>query len=785
VFLQIEQLDGCLNEDEVNNTISNVPDSMEKLYAQRLEKIASIKQVSRLRHIFLWIAVAPRQLTMLELANAPGVGLASPDDILVICPPGMLAKRPNPTRMAHNAASAKTSEGNQGAGAVSVHASEEVVVFDHPSIKRFLSSPRIRSFGATASTFYLETATAESQAAELTLQYLVTTLAGLPQSSKEISSHPFTLFAANDGILLVRASIGANGANPNLKALLFEFFGSPLHPAFLNWIRMTCIPDVRMKSDNTEGPSPPYVGIALRMPILVDHPIVPDTTMKSDQTGVFPSPLYVAIVLRMPIVVGHLIAQGLFINDIYHGSEHRTALHLAISCRQYQLAIQLLAANADAKQLNSYKVSPLYRAVDAGELELVRTLLHAGADASHVGGTYGNALQAACYSGHLEIVQALLTYQPKVNVEGGIFGTALQAAAAAGHHEIVLSLLQAKASIDTDCGLLGNPLQAALTGNHQPIIETFVFSGATIDRKGDHFWSEALHRLEAIMTDLTDPKSLLGDSALWRPADMSRPQDLLAISRAVLLSLPRKAARTTSSSSRLSKHLPRRLQERDIQARCAETALKIYRCGLSGTNNIGFAAKALFYALCGKFLLDIDHFEKTAQFERPMLCDIIDLITARESEQTLLEKTSLTCYADARSALVDLYTAAFKLIASMAAQFAKRNFKKWIVSFEATSTARQIEEAFQALLSLDKKFGEAMLVARTSAVMAQTDNLKTQLTQIVKDDIEQSTRERDQRLQVAMVEMESRILNSLRDSLPSLIRDEVRKALVEQGHRGG
>jgi hypothetical protein len=36
-----------------------------------------------------------------------------------------------------------------------------------------------------------------------------------------------------------------------------------------------------------------------------------------------------------------------------------------------------------------------------------------------------------------------------------------------------------------------------------------------------------------------------------------------------------------------------------------------------------------------------------------------------------------------------------------------------------------------------------------------------------------------------MVEMESRILNSLRDSLPSLIRDEVRKALVEQGHRGG
>ena len=710
--------------------LNRTPPTVEDLYECRLGEVAK-KDIFRLRHIFCWISLAGRQLSLRELAAAPGVNLRDPKDIFAICPGGMVKATTN-NDGASDMGKKTSSTADLG------KAADEIVVFDHPSVKRFLFSQKLRRSEGIASEFSLVKREVHVELARLILEYLLT-IKQSQISAVFLESEPFLSYAAGYCIVHLQAAAAISTDESQTTPLLLDLFGSPMRPAFLNWMR-------------------------------VADPLNSGHHLDLREINC-PSPLYVAIELRLQRVVDHLITNCSFINS--QGGEHFTALHLALVQNDYSLALRLVEEGANPNQSDGNGSSPLYLAVRAGAKELVQKLLVSGAKIDNKEGEYGNALQLACYLGDLKIVQALFAFNPDVNGEGGLFGTALQAASAIGHEDVVAILLERKAHSDTPCGLLGNAIQAAITGGHTGVVEQLVANGATFDPKGDKIWTEAFEKraMRKWRDDWTRFLAPSSESSSWQ--GLSKSQQLLATALVVL-------QRSHSAIEKTLGRLPRRRSYRKVSddddmsdQEIIAFSRRLHEIGLECRSRGGFQSKALFLAAICRSLLELLEIGRRGRSKLSTLLTVVEILESRKVEQSVVENDNSGVYDIARHGLIELYDQAF-MIASMFMEFLGKG--KQLRQLLWTSFGPNIDRLLQLLLNQNQMFMSAMFTANTSAVLVQTANPEPRIIGELRGEIQH---EIDERFMAALCSIERRVVDAVREILPGIIREEVRKAIQE------
>ncbi|KAJ7246198.1 ankyrin repeat-containing domain protein [Mycena rebaudengoi] len=105
------------------------------------------------------------------------------------------------------------------------------------------------------------------------------------------------------------------------------------------------------------------------------------------------------------------------------------ALQSACTNGHAEIVRLLLASGADANSPGTSLGTPLQAASSHGNTDITRILLEAGADRNLEGGNYGSALAAAAMNGHIDPVRLLLANGADVNInaQDKLYGTRVQA----------------------------------------------------------------------------------------------------------------------------------------------------------------------------------------------------------------------------------------------------------------------------------------------------------------------------------------------------------------------
>ena len=229
--LQLEDLRECYDDDEIDTALKSIPRDIEDAYLRKLQSVAS-KDVRRFSYIFYWISVAVRQLTTYELAAAPGVNLPSLEELPNICPSGMIRieeqKSSDVNKLKLLQQEAQKSSGTQ----------TEIVTFDHPSVKRFLYSPKLQqSSDNRISPFFVAEETVNAEFASLMVDYLLAIKQPKIETSIFVKS-PFLPYVAQHWHEHLKDRGNISGVDEALKNKLLILFEEPMNPAYLNWIRV-------------------------------------------------------------------------------------------------------------------------------------------------------------------------------------------------------------------------------------------------------------------------------------------------------------------------------------------------------------------------------------------------------------------------------------------------------------------------------------------------------------------------------------------------------------------
>ena len=448
--MQLEDLRKCYDEEEIDAALKSIPRDIEDVYLRKLKSVAP-KDVRRLSYIFYWISVAVRQLMTFELVAAPGVNLPSPEELLSICPSGMIRlqeQKPSDVdklellqQEAQKSSSMKT----------------EIVTFDHPSIKRFLYSRKLQqSSDDRILPFFVDEKVVNTKFASLIIDHLLAIKQPRIDPSIFVKS-PFLPYVAQHWHKHLKDRGSIPGDDEVLKGKLLILFGDPMNPAYLNCMRVW----------NPESEKQ-------------DFGLAQDSC---------PSPLYMAVFLNFEGIAKHLIDNRSYINGT--GGLLHTTLQLASQREYIEITQGLIAAGGDVDKTAHDQPTVLYTAVKNGNTELVQMLLAAGAKPDAKSALFGSALQLASFRGFVTIVESLIASEADVNLQSGRFGTALQAAAAAGRSEVVAILLKKGAKPDVVGGLLGTAIQAAATGGHSEVVKMLAAEDIAWDEERDSIWHEA------------------------------------------------------------------------------------------------------------------------------------------------------------------------------------------------------------------------------------------------------------------------------------------------------
>lgn len=550
--LQLEDLRKCYDDREIDEALESIPHSIEDAYIRTLRAVAP-KDVRRLRYIFYWISVAARHLTAFELMAAPGVDLANIEDLFDICPGNMIRLEKQEPYDGDRTSLSQQSSHN------SSRTETDVVTFDHPSVKRFLYSPKLEhSVNDRLSPFFVSEKTVNAEVAGLMVDHLLAI--EQPRITPQIvEMAPFLPYAARYWHKHLKDAGNILDEDEALNSKLSTLFGDPMCPAYLNWIRLW--DPERQRAD---------------LDLFEDN---------------CPSPLYMAVFLRLQGISRSLIDQGSYINGT-GGLMHKTTLQLASEREEIEISQMLIESGEDIDTASDGQPPALYIAVYNRNTKLVQILLEAGADPDRQDFSGSSILQLASFRGLTGIVESLVASGADVNLQGGPFGTALQAAATAGHTDILKTLLGKGATPDAVGGLLGTAIQAAETGGHSVAVKLLAAQGIPWDEEGDSVWHEA-YDLWISQT----PKTRVAQFFLTAEPLQggSQAQRLLAGVLKVLTPPPPDANRM--SHSRRKSAGPVQEAERTDSLKMTEL---VRRRGQGGTETKNYVYRAFFWA----FLLD-------------------------------------------------------------------------------------------------------------------------------------------------------------------------------------
>ncbi|KAK7731919.1 hypothetical protein SLS63_005217 [Diaporthe eres] len=737
VSLQLERLRNCFDDKQRNDVLNSIPHSIEDAYLKKLEDVPE-KDVDRLRYIFFWISVAARQLTAVELAAAPGVGLHNTEHLFKICPSNMIRLEKQKPSVDDQTKSTEQT----------VHdlsdSETDVVTFDHPSVKRFLYSPKLQKSGDHGvSAFFVSEDAVNSELVNLMVDHLL----AIEQPTiwpPLITEMPFLQYAARYWHEHLRDRKSALAEDEVLRSKLLVLFRDPMNPAYLNWTRIW------------------------------------DPERQCSRFGLHqdycPSPLYMAVFLGLESISETLIDNGSYINGT--GGVMHTTLQLASQRQEVETSQKLLDAGENTDKLLYDQATALYMAVDNGNAKIVRILLAAGAKPDSNYSLSGSALQLASLRGLTDIVQVLVETGADVNLQSGSFGTALGAAAAAGHAQIVAHLLNNGAKPDADGGLLGTAIQAAETGGHSDVVKLLVAEGAAWNEEGDSVWHEAYERWIFSSSMSQIPDCLLVTETLLA----TETQQMLA------------GALRTLNSSRLDWSNTFQTDKKSAaQKRAAVLTKSVQLVRMQGqieTESRFYVYRAFFCAFMlhckrraqalhtdagkpagGKSRRAADFDENWDRFSLTMV--------KLASSQKVIENGPPDDLIVARLELVKCYTLALEAVSEALCTVERQHGSRFIRSLNDRPSGWERLADFQ---QQSERVESIMRLARLERPFDgdRASKVQHELLKTTQQEIRNSFRTHEEGMQKGLAVLEHRIVDSVRDMLPGIIREEMRKLLAEQ-----
>ncbi|KAJ7127852.1 ankyrin repeat-containing domain protein [Mycena epipterygia] len=211
---------------------------------------------------------------------------------------------------------------------------------------------------------------------------------------------------------------------------------------------------------------------------------------------------------------GHADIVNLLLEKSNLNREKKARALKAACCWGYVDVVRfLLQSGAAVNGLEEEDESPLQVAASMGRTEIVGLLLEKGANANAESKRRGSALQAACHIHHAGIVRLLLEngadakghkeeesplYGAASNGDTDIVGlllekgtdanvaSALKAACSGGYTEIVQLLLASGADVNGHEEEDGSPFEVAMSNEHMEIALLLLQNGANVNTQGDH-----------------------------------------------------------------------------------------------------------------------------------------------------------------------------------------------------------------------------------------------------------------------------------------------------------
>ncbi len=150
-----QKFSDCIDREMMQEALKNLPEIFEQMYADVLRRIPKGYQ-KKVRLILMWLAYSIRPLTLQELACA--ASLPDPRKVLEICTSRLVT------------VSRKVLE-RAGLGS----GEEDIVKFDHFSVKEYLTSGHLLASGSETAYFYATPLLAHLEIAQISVSHLLKT----------------------------------------------------------------------------------------------------------------------------------------------------------------------------------------------------------------------------------------------------------------------------------------------------------------------------------------------------------------------------------------------------------------------------------------------------------------------------------------------------------------------------------------------------------------------------------------------------------------------------------
>lgn len=170
----------------------------------------------------------------------------------------------------------------------------------------------------------------------------------------------------------------------------------------------------------------------------------------SEKYGTDLDPLLVYAAVEMPALCDALIKRGNIDVDVCFGKKQETALHLAATHGNVELARLLLEHKADIHKKNATGETPLSLTAVNGHVEMAELLL--SKDAKMIDGVNNkgeSVLHLAVKRNKLELVKYLISKGVNINLKDSEGNTPLSLAVGRSHEPIVCALVEAGAVLPT------------------------------------------------------------------------------------------------------------------------------------------------------------------------------------------------------------------------------------------------------------------------------------------------------------------------------------------------
>ncbi|KAI1418855.1 hypothetical protein F5Y12DRAFT_390745 [Xylaria sp. FL1777] len=533
VFFQVHEICEQTCDEDIRQTIANLPEGLEETFIRILRRIASRRHGKLAQKVLPWIAASVRPLFLEEVREAVTIEIDQP-----YSKPGRLCNDKNDIVLACQ-------------NLVHVDEEDQSIQFAHHSIQQFLvrqpssyDCPTYRDLAG----FFIDVEKADHFIGEICITYLdfndfKTALSQRAQPiilpsppdialtaigpEARVTSRLFRKFwsTGTSTSVDIDRMIKSNTYDPQLASQAVHNAHPFLRYASSNWVLHTknfryhesrmfrlwehmvtnghdlAIMPWESGSSNIGPPALKWAQQANHIALI--YLIASSRELSDEEKNQFilrannnNNSDLIAIVLQQwpdPLLAaakgGYLnIIERLLSNktDIWRLFKREGWISLQAAAQRGHLAVveRLVAAEADAyapSGTNTWAI--LQAAARTGDLAVIERLLAKKVDVDFTpNNTSWTALQGACQCGHLNVVERLLAAGAKVDYPASIHAgrTALQAACESGHLQVVDRLLQAGADVSAPGALYHGQTAArlAIDNNHYGILERLRAAGA-------------------------------------------------------------------------------------------------------------------------------------------------------------------------------------------------------------------------------------------------------------------------------------------------------------------